>query len=398
MVDRSEEFRAVPSTTDVLIVGGGPAGLAAAIALRQKGIACVVVEAQGRGTEKACGEGLMPDALAALKALGVSITADDGHVFRGIRFANATHQVAASFDAGVGIGVRRPHLHKRLADRASALGATLLWNSRIALPDDPQAGTALVQGKPLGFRWLIGADGRASQVRRWAGLDRRSHAQRLGFRAHYQVAPWSEEVEIHWGPAGQLYLTPVAPDCVCAVFLGRGSQRDMEQALAEFPEVAARLAGAPLLSRQRGAVSATNRLHRVAATTVALVGDASGSADAITGEGLAMSFRQALALADSIKTGSLAPYRREHQRIGRMPHRMGALMLTLDRWPWLERRALGAFAATPELFAGLLALHTGNTGKFVRSLRHLPGFSLRLMLPGTAPGAEAPAQSGTCPA
>jgi menaquinone-9 beta-reductase len=93
--------------------------------------------------------------------------------------------------------------------------------------------------------------------------------------------------------------------------------------------------------------------------SVALIGDASGSVDAVTGEGLALSFRQALALSQAIASGSLANYEREHERIGRLPHAMGALMLTMDRWPGLESRAMRVLSSRPELFSELLAAHVG---------------------------------------
>ena len=288
------------NTTDALIVGGGPAGLAAAIALRQRGIDCVVVEARAPGIDKACGEGLMPDALESLRSLGVNITLADGHAFRGIRFCNPIHSVVAPFPAGVGIGVRRPDLHHALAASAEAAGAHLLWNSHVELPAQPanasgqSSQTAIVNGEPLTFRWLIGADGQASSVRRWAGLDRaRKESIRFGFRTHYRVAPSffkGDFVEVHWASSGQLYITPVAPDCVCVVFIARSGRRNRDNILAGFPEVAARLAHAEPISQQRGAVSATRKLYRVANGTTALIGDASGSADCITGEGLSMSF------------------------------------------------------------------------------------------------------------
>ena len=391
---------AQPVATEVLIVGGGPAGLAAAIALRQRGIDCLVVEARPPGIDKACGEGLMPDSRAVLARLGVTLKEPDGHPFAGIRFANSVHSVDAHFAGGKGIGVRRPHLHALLSARAEALGARLLWNSHVQLPaatpadhaHSPAASrVALVNGQPVHYRWLVGADGQASTVRRWAGLDRASkQSLRYGFRTHYRVDPAAgfDMVEIHWGRGGQLYLTPVAPDCVCVVYLSRDPRRGRTEVLEGFPEVARRLAtslnGLDVVSQQRGAVAATCRLRRVAADCVSLIGDASGSADSITGEGLAISFRQALALAESIAGGSLAPYSRVHRKIARLPHAMGALMLTLDRWPRFELRAMRALAHTPGLFRELLEVHTGDRGLVSVLLRRGPRLGWSLLAGGAS--------------
>ena len=378
-----------PETTEVLIVGGGPAGLAASIALSQHGIDCTVVEARPPAVDKACGEGLMPDSRESLAELGVTLTESDGHLFRGIRFENSIHSVDARFPRGEGIGVRRPHLHALLATRAVQAGAYLLFNSHIQLPASDSTSssgaytTALVNGQPMRFRWLVGADGQASSVRKWAGLDRaRLRSLRYGFRTHYRVAPWSEFVEVHWGRGGQLYVTPVAPGCVCVVYITRNPRCDRTNILDNFPEIAKRLAGAEVVSQQRGAVTASCKLHRVATDFVALIGDASGSADAITGEGLAISFRQAIALAESIHSGSLAPYRRAHQQIGKLPHAMGELMLTLDRWPALQVRAMRALATTPIFFRELLHAHMGEKALASVLLRRGPRFGWNLLMKG----------------
>src|SRR4051812_36178878 len=213
--------------TEALIVGGGPAGLAAAIALRQRGVDCTVVEARSGGTlDKACGEGLMPDSRKVLADLGVPLTEADGHLFRGIRFTAPCATVAAEFHGGTGIGIRRPRLHALLADRAASLGARLLFGSHVRLQNSRRDAsgclTVEVDGAPVLCRWIVAADGQASTVRTWAGLDAvHRRPVRYGFRLPFRVAPWSDYVEVHWGAHGQLYVTPVAPDCVCAAYITR---------------------------------------------------------------------------------------------------------------------------------------------------------------------------------
>ena len=344
-------------STDVLILGGGPAGLSAAIALRQKGIDCLVVEAMGPAIDKGCAEGLMPDALASLRKLGLNITEQQGNGFRGVRFNNLHHHVHADFPNGSGIGVRRTKLHGLIAKRALEAGVPVLWSSRASLLNSR---SALINGDKIAFRYLIGADGQASGVRKWAGLGGvQRESIRFGFRRHYNIAPWSEYVEVHWGPPGQVYVTPVAADSVCVVFITRNPKLVQGDFLAAFPAVAERLQGVPTMSTLRGGISANRKLRNVANKSVALIGDASGSPDAITGEGLAVSFRQAVALANAIEKDNLELYSREHATIGRLPHAMSTLMLSMDRWPQIQGRAIKTLSSHPEYFQQLLAVHVG---------------------------------------
>lgn len=353
--------------TDVLVIGGGPAGLAAAIALRQHGVDVTVVEARPANIDKACGEGLMPEALTALERLGVWIDTRDGVPFRGIHFEDVKTRVEAVFPSRPGVGVRRLRLHERLRARAEEAGAHLLWETRCQLAG-PQS--ALVNGEEIRFRVLVGADGQASQVRTWAGLDaRRVDRVRYGFRRHYQIDPWTDRVEVHWAERGQLYITPVAEDCVCVAFVGREPMREDEPWQPHFPWVAERMGNAAECSVPRGALSATRVLREVErGSSVALVGDAAGSVDAVTGEGLAGCFQQAEALAAAVVSNDLEAYARAHRAISRLPHRMSALLLLMDRYPALQQRALQALAARPHLFQELLAVHVGERG--------LPRFAL----------------------
>ena len=355
------------STPDAVIIGGGPAGLAAAIALQMKGFQTLVVEAMKPPVDKGCGEGLMPDALDSLALLGIDISPAEGHSFTGLSFINSTHSVEGTFPIGTGVGIRRTVLHRRMADRAAQAGVHLAWESRAQLLPGNKL---LVNGIPTSFSHLVGADGTTSRVRTWAGLDAaHEFSQRICIRRHYRVNPWSDRVEVYWSPAGQMYITPVAADQVCAVFITAHTHIDKENFLDHFPQVASRLNGAPMVTPQRGAVSATRRLKRVHNDTVSLIGDASGSVDAITGEGLAMAFRQATALAECLSQGNLPAYNKAHQKIARLPHAMARLILLMERYPALERNGMRALAANRHFFQDLVSVHLGA--------RSLPSVALK---------------------
>jgi flavin-dependent dehydrogenase len=344
--------------TDVLVVGGGPAGLATAIAARRKGFRVRVVDGAHPPIDKACGEGLMPDALKALEALGVQVPDALGGVFRGIRFVGDGFSVEADFPSRHALAVRRTRLHQILADAAVDNGVELCWGTSVGDLGDARA------------RWIIGADGYNSKVRKWAGLERWSRRQeRYGFRVHYQIAPWSEYVEVHWHAEFQMYIAPVGPEEVLVSLLCRDPHLRVQEALESFPELQERLADAPRTTMERGGISATRKLWTVTQGAVALVGDASGSVDAITGEGLGLAFRQGLALADALAAGNLDLYESAHRRLARRPTFMADLLLMLDVRPGLQDRALRYLARHPGVFRFLLAWHVGELRSPIRYFR-----------------------------
>jgi len=342
----------------MFVIGGGPAGLAAAIAARRRGLDVVVADSAVPPIDKACGEGVTPEGIAAARALGIDLKAAGGHAFDGIRFCSPGAEAQAAFPHGEGLGIRRDALHQFMAELAADCGVRLAWGTRVAGID---ADAVQVSGRTVRPRWIVGADGGHSIVRRWAGLDAcHRDSRRFGFRRHYRRNPWSRYMEIHWGDGCQLYVTPVDAEEICVVLISRNQSLRLDEALPRFPELAARLAEAEPIGWHRGAVTATRTLKSVYRGNVALVGDASGSVDAITGAGLCLLFQQSSALADALVAGDLSLYQAAHRRIGRRPEWMADMMLLLDRRPGLRRRALRAFADRPELFAGMLGAHVGE--------------------------------------
>lgn len=344
--------------TDVFVSGGGPAGLAVAIAARRVGLRVMLADARRPPIDKACGEGLMPDSLAVMARLGISLKPEHGFPFRGICFRGADHSVAADFPLGKGQGVRRTVLQSLLVEGAQQAGVELLWDSPVT---DISTDGVVLRQRELKARWIVGADGGQSNVRRWMRLQSfRRDSQRWSFRRHYRVAPWSKYVEIHWGEGCQFYVTPTGPDRVCLALVTRNPHRRIADELPRFPALHSRLAGQESITCERGALAATRRLRRVTRGNVALIGDASGTVDPITGEGICLALQQAVFLADGLAAGDLSRYEHDHTRLMRRPRFMADCLLLLDRSAALRERALTAFAANPPLFAKLLAMHVGS--------------------------------------
>jgi menaquinone-9 beta-reductase len=344
--------------TDVFVVGGGPAGLAAALAARQRGFEVAVADLNRPPIDKACGEGLMPDSVAALRQLGVDLGEVESGSFCGIRFLGEEGSVEADFPHGCGIGIRRTLLHEKLVDCAGKAGVKMLWGARVSAVK-PSA--VLVDGRAVSCRWIVGADGQNSQVRRWAGLSgEREFERRIGLRQHFAVRPWSVYVEVYWGERSQAYVTPLGEHEVGVALLTRPPVTSFDVALDEFASLRRRLAGATACTAVKGAPTVTRKVKRVARDGFALVGDASGSVDAITGEGLGMSFRQAIALAAAMKANDLARYQAAHEQICARPRWMARTLLLMAKSARVRRRALRALGANPALFQRLLAVHVGE--------------------------------------
>ncbi|MFC8226132.1 NAD(P)/FAD-dependent oxidoreductase [Streptomyces sp. NPDC057287] len=304
---------------DILVAGGGPAGLAAAIRAAAAGLEAVVVEPRPAPVDKACGEGIMPSGVAALRALGV---APEGRELRGIRYVEGSRQAEAAFKGRSGLGVRRTELHAALHRRAAELGVRVVAGRA----GEVTQGRDSVTAAGLTARWLIAADGLHSPVRRALGLDRRPGApRRYGLRRHYRIAPWTDFVEVHWSRHGEAYVTPVGEGLVGVAVLSR-HRRSHEQHLAAFPALAAALRGLEA-GPVRGAGPLRQSAVAPAAGRVLLAGDAAGYVDALTGEGVALATATACAAVDCLLAGRPEAYPARWARLTRR-HRLltGALL------------------------------------------------------------------------
>jgi flavin-dependent dehydrogenase len=332
---------------DVLVVGGGPAGLATAIRCAQAGLQVTVAEPRTGPIDKACGEGLMPAAVERLEAIGVYPV---GLPFRGIRYLDASHRADALFGRGHGLGVRRTALHAAFSQRAAQL----------AIPIVPVRVTDFVQddgrvsAAGIDARYLVAADGLHSCIRRACTLDPPpARHSRFGLRRHYRVAPWSDLVEVYWSPGAEAYVTPVAEQLVGVAILG-DSRGDFDSRLAAFPALRERLGAAEPAGDVRGAGPLRQDVRRRVCANVLFVGDASGYIDALTGEGISVGLAQAAALVECLEAGRAADYERAWRRVSRKSRLLTSGLLWSRHNSLLGPRIVPAAALLPRVFTAIV--------------------------------------------
>ncbi|MEU0498893.1 NAD(P)/FAD-dependent oxidoreductase [Mycobacterium sp. NPDC006124] len=328
---------------DLLVGGGGPAGLATALYAARAGLEVVVVERREGSLDKACGEGLMPHTLDHLAHLGVD---PKGRELRGIAYLGGGQRVDANFRAGHGRGVRRTVLHTALRDAADDAGVRFVHRDVGSVTQDD----ASVRAGDLSARYLAAADGLHSPIRRSLGLDRPSSGRRRwGIRRHVQIAPWTDSVEVHWGPRAEAYVTPVADDCVGIAILG-STRGGFDARFAEFPALRERVHG-----QAHGPDRAAGPLRQGATTRTAgrvmLVGDAAGYVDALTGEGLGLAFGAARQLVDCVIADRPGDYDQRWRRVTRPYRLLTTGLLRASGMRPVRAGIVPVAAALPRVFA-----------------------------------------------
>uniref|UniRef100_A0AAU2JZY2 NAD(P)/FAD-dependent oxidoreductase n=1 Tax=Streptomyces sp. NBC_00049 TaxID=2903617 RepID=A0AAU2JZY2_9ACTN len=333
---------------DLLIAGGGPAGLATAIHGALAGLEAVVVEPRPTPIDKACGEGLMPAGVRRLRDLGVPVA---GQPFHGIRYVDGVSGLQADglFRSGPGLGARRTVLQAALAERAAQLGVRVVRGrvGEVRQHDDR------VDAAGLTARYLVAADGLHSPVRRGLGLTeppRPGRPARYGLRRHYAVRPWGDLVEVHWSDRCEAYVTPLGPDRIGVAVL-TAEQAPFDEQLARFPLLAARLPPSPG-TPVRGAGPLRQGARVRVAGRVLFVGDAAGYVDALTGEGLTLAVTAAGELVRCVRAGRPQAYERAWRELSRNYRTLTASLLWARHRPRLARRIVPLAVRLPRVFTG----------------------------------------------
>jgi flavin-dependent dehydrogenase len=374
---RASDKLIVTKLREVIVVGAGPAGIVAAIAARRLDLQATVLDARMPPINKPCGEGILPQGVAALRRLGISFPTENIFPLRGIRFVDDEHSARADFACATGFSVRRVKLHQLLVNHAVEAGVEFRWGARVTQIDEEAVTTAKER---FSYRWLIGADGQNSQVRKWAGLDPRIvRRKRFGFCSHFRVKPWSDVAEVYWARGCQIFITPMADDELGVAVISPDPALRLEEALARFPMIAEKLRDATRTTRELGDATGLRILPAVTRGRVALVGDASGTVDAVTGHGLSLSFQQAIPLAEAMRLDDPVHYQHAHKHIAAVPIAMSRLMLLMAGNDWIRRRTIRLFQETPGLFSRLLAIHAETMPLSSLGMAEIAGFGWKFL-------------------
>ncbi len=303
--------------TDVTIVGAGPAGSSLAIALARQGARVTLYERSTKPRLKACGEGLLPHGVAALRNL---IGVPDGPRMRGLRFVAGDVSVEADFPEGFGVVVRRDRFDGWLRDAAAStpnvelrLGATY---------------------RPGAERLVVGADGRRSMFHRQLSAVS-SFPRRVGLSTHFGgIQGLRDRVEVFFHPDGELYLAPTGGGeaLVSALFYQHAFRRDgIVHLLNAIPELRARASHIEHTSPLLACAPLGLRVPRIVSDRLLLIGDAAGAPDPITGDGIAMAVASVKPAAEAIVSGDFQTYERIRLEMGRNADRLGRLLLKIPR-------------------------------------------------------------------
>ena len=343
--------------SDLVVVGGGPVGLAAALYAVRSGLSVVVLEPREGAIDKACGEGLMPGGVHALAALGIHPVGWD---LVGIRYVCGGRQAKADFSAGWGRGVRRTELHTALRSAAAAAGVKVFPLAACEVVQSSEEvrvrtqGPGHTPGPDISGRYLLAADGLHSPTRRALGLEMCTRGpQRFGQRRHYHLRPWSSHVEVHWGSYGEAYVTPVGADLVGVAVLS-ARRVPFEEQLNEFPQLRERLANASVATRVRGAGPLRQRAVRRVAGRVLLVGDAGGYVDALTGEGISLGMAQARAAVSVVGADRPHAYERAWRQASWRYAAMAHALVQATRPAWARQAIVPAAAVLPTVFRAVV--------------------------------------------
>ena len=366
--------------TDVLIVGAGPGGSAAAIRLAEQNVKVILVDKCEFPRAKVCGDGLTPKSVVALRELGIEpLSLSSARSFKQLTLVSpkGTSGTLTLTDVSVdgpGVVVQRRHLDNALVELAIRRGVSFMPGMRITKPVLRKGRVCGAEGEREGqtvqlrARLTIAADGAAGGFTARLSSRRRHTAGEVAMRTYFtNVTGLSGGLHIYFDrrllPAyGWVFPLDDGMANIGVGLEGRALKRtNLSAAFHEFlksqPNLRDHLHGAEMLEPPRGFPLRSDFDWRATFTSgVLCVGDAAGLVHPFTGEGIRYALESGMMAAKhaisalshgDVSAKSMQLYAEElRRRYGRM-HRMGNWMRSAFRWPRAANAVLSNWC-TPE--------------------------------------------------
>lgn len=317
-------------TTDALVVGGGPAGSAAAITLRRSGRSVVVIDKAVFPRDKCCGDGLTTLALRELDALGLEPERVEGWFDVDAAYLRSPSgrevRVPLPTVGRFAAVAPRASLDAALVDRARAAGATVLDGHAFASIDTSAPGHVDVEVSGVGTvrtRYVVAADGMWSPVRKAVG------ATVPGYRGEWHA--FRQYARNVTGPAAERLIVWFEGDLLPGYAwsfplpggranIGFGVLRDGERKVRDMADLWRDLLARPHVVEALGADVELEGRHtawpiparvdgvRLTSGRVLFVGDAAAATDVMTGEGIGQALLTGRLASEAIvAAGALSP-------------------------------------------------------------------------------------------
>ena len=395
----------LPASCDVLVIGAGPAGSAAAITLARAGHDVVLIDQHAFPRDKICGDGLIPDAHHALRKLGVLDEVMAQAQPSG--FVGCIGPRGGRIDVPGTLAVLpRKELDLILCRAAVAAGARMFAPVRFMAPieeggegsgEKRVVGATLQHGdttRELRARWVVLASGAVPQALMAAGMSTRTTPSGVALRGYVKndaMVGRIDKLEVVWHRAvtpGYGWIFPCRDgvfnigvgiaDSHSATRGGKLAKRELNlrQVMDDFKRVYAParelMEGGTLLGAMKGApLRCTLEGARFTRPGLIVAGEAAGSTYSFSGEGIGKAMETGILAAEAVLGGAAdAPARAGYEaRLLALKPRFELYKRanSVNRHPWITDLLIWRAKKNPGIvrrMSGVLE-ETSNPGNLV---------------------------------
>jgi menaquinone-9 beta-reductase len=372
---------------DALVVGAGPAGLSAALALRRAGADVIVFEQHPLPPPRVCGAFVNPEGVGHLHALDLADRVSEAG-------AVSVNESQVSWPGGdpttvpivsgdhAGLALPRPALERLMADAFEAAGGRVQWGARVTAAERGRDGWTVdvvtgVHRQAVGAPLLVVADGRFSTLS--GRTPRKARVGWFGWNASFVGAAQPPgALSLHFHAGGYVGVLTFADGVsnVCGLVKLDGTRPPRWQdvfatAVREQPALARLLRTATRLEPFRGVGPLPFSLGMVERPGALLAGDAAAVGDPYMGEGISRALGTGPALLAALDGGRLATppdaCLARYNRVWRGRYLPRLRLGTVARWifgsPRLAPPVLGQVLSRPAFLRRILAVAHGGAGE-----------------------------------